>query len=171
VTLFSFRAGGGSNAGVNLASGYYDPRTRPGLVANLITTPQAGRQAGRVQVWAPVLPAEHGTSAPSPQAPQLMATLHPVRRRVPGGLRLAVTRLGRQALDALVAWGDPRTPTYVSINDEGVVSRVEPRTTARGAFRIEARANLGATVSNATIAWLCLHPGASYASGGFRQRS
>jgi FtsP/CotA-like multicopper oxidase with cupredoxin domain len=171
VTLFSFRAGGGSNAGVNLASGYYDPRTRPGLVANLITTPQAGRQAGRVQVWAPVLPAEHGTSAPSPQAPQLMATLHPVRRRIPGGLRLAVTRLGRQALDALVAWGDPRTPTYVSINDEGVVSRVEPRTTARGAFRIEARANLGATVSNATIAWLCLHPGASYASGGFRQRS
>jgi hypothetical protein len=150
------------------------------VVANLITTPQQGRLAGRVQVWAPVLPAEHGSSATAGQAhsagtdsegPQLLANLHPLRRRVPGGLRLAVTRLGKQGLDALAAWGNPRTPTYVSINDEGVVSRVEPRTTAGGAFSIEARANLGTTVANATIAWLCLHPGASHASEGFRRRS
>jgi FtsP/CotA-like multicopper oxidase with cupredoxin domain len=180
TTLFSFLAAGGPTAGVNLAAGYYDPRTRPGVVANLITTPQQGRLAGRVQVWAPVLPAEHGSSATAGQAhsagtdsegPQLLANLHPLRRRVPGGLRLAVTRLGKQGLDALAAWGNPRTPTYVSINDEGVVSRVEPRTTAGGAFSIEARANLGTTVANATIAWLCLHPGASHASEGFRRRS
>jgi len=171
VTLFAFRAGGGANAGVNLASGYYDPRTRPGLVANLITTPQAGRQSGRVQVWAPVLPAEHGSSAPSPQDPQLLATLHPLRRRVAGGLRLAVTRLGKQALDALVAWADPRTPTYVSINDEGVVSRVEPRTTAGGALRVDPRANLGVTTANAgtATAWLCARRGTKYGSGGFRR--
>jgi hypothetical protein len=60
ATLFSFRAGGGSTAGVNLASGYYDSRTRPGLLANLITTPQAGRLAGRVQIWAPCCPPSTG---------------------------------------------------------------------------------------------------------------
>jgi hypothetical protein len=171
VTLFSFRAAGGSTAGVNLASGYYDPRTRPGLVANLITTPQAGRQSGRVQVWAPVLAGEHGSPTSSSQDPGLMATLHPLRRRVSGGLRLAVTRLGKQALDALVAWGDPRTPTYVSINDEGVVSRVEPRTTASGALRVDPRARLGVTTANvgSATAWLCARRGVGYDTGGFRR--
>jgi hypothetical protein len=117
--------------------------------------------AGRVQVWAPVLAGEHGSPASSSQTPQLLATLHPVRKRVSGGVRLAVTRLGRQALDALVAWGDPSTPTYVSINDEGVVSRVEPRSTARGALRLDAHANLGVTTANrgTATAWLCLRPG------------
>jgi hypothetical protein len=94
ATLFSFQAGGGSTAGVNLASGYYDSRTRPGLLANLITAPQAGRQAGRIQVWAPVLPPEHEAPATSSQAPRLMGSLHPIGRRVSGGVRLAVTRLG-----------------------------------------------------------------------------
>jgi FtsP/CotA-like multicopper oxidase with cupredoxin domain len=57
--VFSFVAAGGPGSGVNLAAGYYDPRTRPGLLANLITTPQTGRLAGAVQVWAPPFEAPH----------------------------------------------------------------------------------------------------------------
>src|SRR5438874_1801744 len=121
---------------VNLASGYYDP-ARPGLVANLRTTLQPGRQSGRVRVWGPgaarrawILcpqserPAASGHSAP-PQAAS-------AGRAPPSGHRTRQAGPGRPR-----AWGDPRTPTYVSINDEGVVSRVEPRTTAGGALRVE----------------------------------
>jgi hypothetical protein len=61
--LFSFVAPGGSGSGVNLAAGYYDPRTRPGIVANLITTPQTGPQAGTVTVWVPPFEAPHITPA------------------------------------------------------------------------------------------------------------
>jgi FtsP/CotA-like multicopper oxidase with cupredoxin domain len=60
---FSFVAPGGPGAGVNLAAGYYDPRTRPGLLANLITTPQTGRQAGTVKVWVPPFEPPHITPA------------------------------------------------------------------------------------------------------------
>jgi FtsP/CotA-like multicopper oxidase with cupredoxin domain len=192
--LFSFRAAGGRSSGVNLASGYFDPRTRPGLAANLITTPQTGRLTGEVQVWTPMREAHepsaraahahsragHRGTAPSPprirpatlahsrsgsptasgftlwcklaraasprtqalslaahvrltaasesttaRSPRLMATLHPRGRRVHQGLRLAVTRLGKQGVNTLVAWADPRKPAYVSINVRGVVSRIQ----------------------------------------------
>jgi FtsP/CotA-like multicopper oxidase with cupredoxin domain len=61
--LFSFVAAGGPGSGVNLAAGYYDPKTRPGILANLITTPQTGRLAGTVQVWSPPFEAPHVTPA------------------------------------------------------------------------------------------------------------
>jgi hypothetical protein len=61
--LFSFVAAGGPGSGVNLAAGYYDPKTRPGILANLITTPQTGRLAGAVQVWTPPFEAPHVTPA------------------------------------------------------------------------------------------------------------
>src|SRR3954451_21899766 len=51
VPLFSFVAPGGRRAGVNLAAGYYDPRTRPSFLANLVTTPQRGKGAGTISVW------------------------------------------------------------------------------------------------------------------------
>jgi len=60
---FSFVAAGGRGSGVNLAAGYYDPQTRPGLLANLITTPQTGRQTGTVQVWTGPFEAPHLTPA------------------------------------------------------------------------------------------------------------
>jgi suppressor of ftsI len=61
--VFSFVPAGGPGSGVNLAAGYYDPQTRPGLLANLITTPQTGRLAGTVQVWAPPFDPPHITPA------------------------------------------------------------------------------------------------------------
>jgi FtsP/CotA-like multicopper oxidase with cupredoxin domain len=174
--LFAFRAAGGPTSGVSVAAGYYDPRTRPGQAANLITTPQAGRLVGQVQVWTPDpaghqhesgaaafnsawsgarsqsafilyclhalgaardgqyaslasrwgLPLASGSAASPP--PRLMATLYPLGRPVRVGLRLAVSFLGKQGLDALVAWTDPHKPAYISISDQGVVSSIRTPT-------------------------------------------
>ena len=176
--LFAFRAAGGPTSGVNLAAGYYDPRTRPGQAANLITTPQAGRLIGQVQVWTPdptghqhqagaaafnsawtgprstdsafllyclhVLGASRGARYASLASrldirgssaaalfppPRLMSTLYPLRgQQVHTGLRLAVSFLGKQTLDALVAWTDPHKPVYLSTNDTGGVSVVRTPT-------------------------------------------
>jgi hypothetical protein len=57
-----------------------------------------------------------------------MATLYPLGRHVRAGLRLAVSFLGRQGLDALVAWTDPHKPAYISIDDRGVVSSIRTPT-------------------------------------------
>jgi FtsP/CotA-like multicopper oxidase with cupredoxin domain len=191
--VFSFVAAGGPGSGVNLAAGYYDPRTRPGLLANLITTPQTGRLAGTVQVWAPPFEAPHLTPAligdptvpgadpadaakaatdvlrhggnagawsqssdlllycthfggrhASPQfaalarrlglpatdstSPRRIATLHPLGQHPGTGLNIAVTHLGKQGLDALAAWTDPRNPVYTSIDSNGVVSTIRTPT-------------------------------------------
>jgi FtsP/CotA-like multicopper oxidase with cupredoxin domain len=130
--LFSFQAPGGQNAGVNLAGGYLDPRTRPGILANLITTPQTGPKAGRAQVWTPTeteahgSSARHGHSAPprstSSGSPELMAKLRLAQQRVRG---LAVTALGNDGINALVGWRDPRDPRYVAIDDKGVISNLQ----------------------------------------------
>jgi FtsP/CotA-like multicopper oxidase with cupredoxin domain len=187
--LFSLLAPGGPGSGVNLAAGYYDPKTRPGLLANLITTPQTGRLAGAVQVWSPPFEAPHvtpaligdptvpgaspaeaaqaakaadapgaksrgwaqssalllyclhrfgrrssapfaslarrlGLPATDSRSPRVMTVLHPLGRNLRTGLNLAVTHLGKQGLDALAAWTDPRSPVYTSIDDQGVASTI-----------------------------------------------
>ena len=66
-----------------------------------------------------------GASTPPPL---LMATLYPLGRHVSRGLRLAVTSLGKQGRDALVAWTDPYKPAYISISNRGVVSRIRTPT-------------------------------------------
>jgi FtsP/CotA-like multicopper oxidase with cupredoxin domain len=162
--LFSFVAAGGPGSGVNLAAGYYDPRTRPGLLANLITTPQTGRLAGAAQVWVPPFEAmpmmaamignatvpgaspaqaaqaardikRHGIKvspmnlpAKDSRSPRVIATLHPLGRHLRTGLNLAVAHLGKQGLDALAAWTNPRSPVYTSIDDHGVVSSIRTPT-------------------------------------------
>ena len=188
--LFSFVAKGGPGSGVNLAAGYYDPRTRPGLLANLITTPQTGRLAGTVQIWVPPFEAPHVTPAligdptvpgasralaaraatdglrhggawsqssdlllyclhhfsgqASPQfaslarslglpatdlnVPRVIATLHPFGRHLSTGLNIAVTHLGKSALDAVVAWTNPNNAVYTSIDSAGAVSTIRTPT-------------------------------------------
>ncbi len=133
TTLFDFEAPGGKKAGVNLAGGYFDRRTRPGLLANLITTPQSGPKVGRAQVWTPTQTEEHassahlghtGSAAPrttTSESPELMAKLRPTQKRIRG---LAVTFLGKQGVNSLVAWRNPEKPRYVSIDDKGVVSDI-----------------------------------------------
>lgn len=124
ATMFGLTAAGGPTAGVNLAAGYYDPVTQPGFVANLITTPASGRVAGWAQVWVPYTP-NHMDPLGPPGLPRQIASLRPLGRHVSRGLRLQVTRLGFQGLDALAAWVDPLKPQFVSINDAGVVSRIQ----------------------------------------------
>src|SRR5204863_3832167 len=63
-----------------------------------------------------------GLPATDSRTPRLLATLHPVGRHLRTGLNLAVTHLGKQGLDALAAWTNPRKPTYLSIDDGGAVS-------------------------------------------------
>ena len=73
-TIFSFTAGRGES-GVSLAAGYYDPTTRPGMVANLVTTPLGGRAAGWAQVWIPY-PLDHMTGTAGP--PRQIASFRPL---------------------------------------------------------------------------------------------
>lgn len=51
--LFCFTAGGGPKAGARVAVGYVAPSSVPSYLANVVTTPEAGPQAGLVQVWNP----------------------------------------------------------------------------------------------------------------------
>jgi hypothetical protein len=58
----------------------------------------------------------------------VIATLHPLGRHLRTGLNLAVAHLGKQGLDALAAWTNPRSPVYTSIDDHGVVSSIRTPT-------------------------------------------
>lgn len=138
--LFALTAPGGATAGVNLAAGYYDPVTRPGFVANLITTPASGPAAGRTHVWVPFMPDHEG--APM-GAPVRIASFRPLGRHVSRGLRLQVTRLGSNGLDALAAWADPRKAEYISIDDTGTISHIQvpvrngpPRAGEKGGYKV-----------------------------------
>jgi hypothetical protein len=51
--LFTFVAGGGAAAGAKVAVGYVAPGTVPSYLANIITTPEIGAEAGTVEVWNP----------------------------------------------------------------------------------------------------------------------
>jgi len=119
--LFSYAVGRGEG-GLNLAAGYYDPTTRPGFAANLVTTAQSGRTAGWAQVWIPY-PLDHMTGTVGP--PKQVASLRPLGRRTSRGLNLQISRLGFNALDALAAWLDPKKPVFVSIDDAGVISHIQ----------------------------------------------
>ena len=57
-----------------------------------------------------------------------MATLHPFGRHLHTGLNIAVSHLGKQGLDALAAWTDPRNPVYTSIDAAGAVSTIRTPT-------------------------------------------
>ena len=125
-TIFSFTAGRGES-GVSLAAGYYDPTTRPGMLANLVTTPLGGRAAGWAQVWIPY-PLDHMTGTAGP--PRQIASFRPLGRHTSRGLNLQVNRLGPNALGALATWLDPNDPVFVSIDDAGVISRIQTPVTA-----------------------------------------
>jgi FtsP/CotA-like multicopper oxidase with cupredoxin domain len=130
--LFSFTAAGGPKAGVNLVGGYYDPTTRPGFVGNLVTTPASGRVAGWTQVWVPYTPNHEDPTGPSMLPPHQIASFRPLGRHTDRPLSLQVSRLGHNGLDALAAWLDPRKAVYVSIDDAGVISRIQTPIPAGG---------------------------------------
>ena len=69
-----------------------------------------------------------GLPATDSRSPRVMTTLHPLGRHLRTGLNLAVTHLGKQGLDALAAWTDPRNPVYTSIDARGAVSTIRTPT-------------------------------------------
>jgi hypothetical protein len=97
------------------------------MFANLVTTPQSGRAAGWAQVWIPY-GLNHMTGVVGP--PRQVASFRPLGRHTSRGLNLQVGRLGTNALDALATWLDPNDPVFVSIDDAGVISRIQTPVTA-----------------------------------------
>ncbi|MBI1325617.1 multicopper oxidase domain-containing protein [bacterium] len=120
VKLFDFVAPGGRKAGARIAAGYADPSTVPSYAANLVTTAAAGSQNGKVFVWNVATPMNHGMSSMNASGmaemalpePMLMATLRPFRHRIPGGLRVAVGRLGFDGTPVVVSWASPHRVAY-----------------------------------------------------------
>jgi hypothetical protein len=51
ATIFTFVAPGGRRDGAKVAVGYVAPSTVPSYYANLVTTPELGRNVGTVSVW------------------------------------------------------------------------------------------------------------------------
>lgn len=135
--IFSFTAAGGPKAGVNLVGGYYDPTTRPGYLANLVTTPMSGRLAGWTQVWLAYTPNHEDPNGPSMAPAHQMASFRPLGRRTGRPLSLQVSRLGHNGLDALAAWLDPKKTVYVSIDDAGVISRIQTPVPAGGVAKTQ----------------------------------
>jgi suppressor of ftsI len=149
--LFSMRGAGDEHAGVNLAAGYYDPQTRPGLVANLITTPASGRVGGWAQVWIPFTPDHEHPGGGSMLPPRQIASFRPLGRHTSRGLHLQVGRLGFDGLGALASWVDPSKPVYVSIDAAGVISRIQTPVKPSALRRAE-RAPLTATKAGYRLA-------------------
>jgi FtsP/CotA-like multicopper oxidase with cupredoxin domain len=132
--LFEFVAPGGKQAGVRLAGSYLAPYTMPAFMANLMTTPASGREAGKVTVWNT---AGHSHSAMSAMAgmsdsvtqtnPSPVATMLPFgNRRAP--LWLATGRLGEQGQSVLASWVSANQPVYQALNPDGSVAKVTPPT-------------------------------------------
>jgi hypothetical protein len=76
-------------------------------------------------------------------APVQIASFRPLGRHVSRGLRLQVTRLGSNGLDALAAWADPRKAEYISIDDAGTISHIQvpvrngpPRAGEKGGYKV-----------------------------------
>ncbi len=126
VKLFDFVAPGGRKAGARIAAGYADPSTVPSYAANLVTTATAGSQIGKVFVWNVATPMSHDMSSMSASGtaemqsepdmnlsePMLMATLRPFRRRYPGGLQIAVGRLGFDGMPVVISWASAHREAY-----------------------------------------------------------
>ena len=142
VKIFDFQAPGKGRTGVNIAGGYLAPGTVPSYMANLITAPASGPNAGKVSVW------NVGTSMTESMAgmdmptamPKLQASLTPFGKRpVPRGLRLDVTRLGKNGLNAIAAWSSAHDPVYQSISYDGTISTISTPTPAANPIKMARR--------------------------------
>jgi len=140
MKLFDFLAPGTGRSGVNLAAGYSDPSTVPSYLANLITTPASGKNTGKVYVWnvgaaahdmtaMSEMPMEPTVTATTMPEPELMATLSPFgKRRIPRGLQITTTRLGKNGVASVGSWWSAHHPAYQAISLDGTVSNIPTRT-------------------------------------------
>lgn len=142
VKIFDFQTPGKGRTGVNIAGGYLDPGTVPSYMANLITAPASGPNAGKVSVW------NVGTSMTESMAgmdmptamPKLQASLTPFGKRpVPRGLKLDVTRLGKNGLNAFAAWSSAHDPVYQSISYDGTITTISTPAPAANTIKMARR--------------------------------
>jgi FtsP/CotA-like multicopper oxidase with cupredoxin domain len=140
--IFQFVAGGGAKEGVKVAVGFVAPSTVPSYRANLITTPEAGRNVGTISVWnsadlpggSESMPMGDGmamggmsmssntTSTDEPPVP--VAQFRPFGARR-GAVNLATTyqrQLGGPALAVVAAW---QTPSEVAFTQIGLDNKAQ----------------------------------------------
>ena len=132
--IFEFVAGGIAKEGVKVAVGYVAPSTVPSYRANLVTTPEVGRNAGTISVWnTDDLPggsnsmpmggmpmggmsmSSDTTSTDEPPMP--VTTFRPFGAKR-GAVNLATTyqsQLSGQAKPVVAAWQTPREVAFTSI--------------------------------------------------------
>jgi len=140
--LFSFTPGGGARAGARVAIGFVAPGTVPSYLANVVTTPEAGSQAGVVQVWNPndLMSGGHGhghghsahshaapaaaETSPSMQqaeqaAPMPIAEFQPLGPRVaPIQLTTSYQRLsGTTGQSVIASWRTTRQIALTTLSD------------------------------------------------------
>jgi hypothetical protein len=138
--IFEFVAGGMAKEGVKVAVGYVAPSTVPSYTANLVTTPEVGRNVGTISVWNSAdLPGGTGSmpmggmpmgdgmamramSMPSDMPstdgpPKPVTTFRPFGAKR-GAVNLATTyqsQLGGQAKPVVAAWQTPLEAAFTSI--------------------------------------------------------
>ena len=142
VKIFDFQAPGQGRTGVNIAGGYLDPGTVPSYMANLITAPASGPNAGKVSVWnVGTTMSESMAGMDMPTAmPKLQASLTPFGKRpVPRGLKLDVTRVGKNGLNAIAAWSSAHDPVYQSISYDGTISTISTPAPAANTIKMARR--------------------------------
>jgi FtsP/CotA-like multicopper oxidase with cupredoxin domain len=149
-TLFTFVAGGGARAGAKVAVGYVAPATIPSYLADVITTPEAGSEAGTVEVWNPAdlgLDVSHGgmdmmtdmemtmpDDSPAQDAPTAshhvpmpMASFRPFGR-TRGAVDILsnyLSELGQPGVPVVASWQSPHKVAFSTISlDNKVTTQV-----------------------------------------------
>ena len=133
--IFTFVAGGSAKEGVKVAVGYVAPSTVPSYRANLVTTPEVGRNVGTISVWntddlpggSDSMPMGGGMSmggmsmssdtTSTDEPPMPVTTFRPFGAKR-GAVNLATTyqrQLGGQAEPVVAAWQTPREVAFTSI--------------------------------------------------------
>jgi hypothetical protein len=154
--IFTFVAPGGPRDGVKVAVGYVAPSSVPSYYANLVTTPERGRNVGTVSVWntndlgggshsmpmggTPMAAMPIGGTSmgrmsmphdmPSTDEPPMPeVTFRPFGTRR-GAVNLATTyqsQLGGQAQAVVAAWQIPREVVFTAIGLDNTPQSVKRR--------------------------------------------
>jgi hypothetical protein len=143
ATIFTFVAPGGRRDGAKVAVGYVAPSTVPSYYANLVTTPELGRNVGTVSVWNTAdLP---GGSNGMPMGGMPMGRM-PMGRMPMGGTPMGGTPMG----------GTPM-PNDMPSTDEPVmpVTTFRPFGASRGAVNLATtyQRQLGGQAQAVVAAW------------------
>src|SRR5262249_4660770 len=126
-------AGGGALAGAKVAVGYVAPATVPSYAANVITTPETGKDAGTVEVWNPAdlgTDVGHMAMTVSQGATAAQATPKPMVSFRPFGQEKGavevmanyLSQLGQPGVPVVATWRSPHRVAFSAIAQDNKVS-------------------------------------------------